>query len=50
MGYDMGSDALTKEEAIDQFIATMEQKINNRQITIEGSVEDKVMDLIEQVD
>ena len=50
MGYDMGSDALTREEAIDQFIATMEQKINNRQITIEGSVEDKVMDLIEQVD
>ena len=50
MGYDMGSDALTKEEAIDQFIATMEQKINNRQSTIEGSVEDKVMDLLEQVD
>ena len=50
MGYDMGSDALTKEEAIDQFIATMEQKINNIQITIEVSVEDKVMDLIEQVD
>ncbi len=50
MGYDMGTESMTKEEAIAQFISNMEEKINTRQETIEGSIEDEVMDWIEMVD
>ena len=48
--FKLGDEAITNDEAIDSFISVLDGKIENRQSTIEGSIEDEVMDWIEMVD
>ena len=48
--FELGDDKITNDEAIASFIGTLNGKIENRQSTIEGSIEDEVMDWIEMVD
>ena len=48
--FELGDDKITNDEAVDGFIGVLNGKIENRQETIEGSIEDEVMDWIEMVD
>ena len=48
--FELGDEKITNDEAVDSFIATLNGKIEERQSTIEGSIEDEVMDWIEMVD
>ena len=48
--FELGDEAITNDEAVDSFISLLDGKIENRQSTIEGSIEDEVMDWIEMVD
>ena len=48
--FELGDDKITNHEAVDSFILTLDGKIEQRQSTIEGSIEDEVMDWIEMVD
>ena len=47
--FELGDEKITNDEAVDSFIATLNGKIEERQSTIEGSIEDEVMDWIEMV-
>tara|TARA_R100000458_G_C8217665_1_gene203051 strand:- start:237 stop:572 length:336 start_codon:yes stop_codon:yes gene_type:complete len=48
--FELGDDKITNDEAVDSFISLLDGKIEERQSTIEGSIEDEVMDWIEMVD
>ena len=48
--FELGDEKITNDEAVDSFIATLNGKIEERQSTIEGSIEDEVMDWIEMAD
>ena len=48
--FKLGDENITNDEAVDSFISLLDGKIEERQSTIEGSIEDEVMDWIEMVD
>ena len=47
--FELGDESITNDEAVDSFISLLDGKIEERQSTIEGSIEDEVMDWIEMV-